>query len=398
MHFHLRDRHYFDGKVSHGFVALFTSKAITNIASGFFGIFLPIYLYVTFDQSIYFVVLYYLASQFFYALFIAYGAQFLNRFGFKRSLQISTFLGALYYFELYFLNEETLFLVPLLVVTISAWRLLYWVPYHVDFAKFSDIKNRCKEVGVIESTLSIIGVVAPIFAGFVITKFGYNVLFILGIVIYLSSVIPFLTIPRTHERFRWTFWETWKNLFKKSSRNEVMAFMADGAESAVGIIIWPIFIYQLLNGNYLEIGAISTFVVAATVFLQLFAGRFSDKNSKDRVLKYGSILYSLGWILKIFIGTAFQIFIFDTFHKFTRSFLRIPFDAITYEITADQGHYVDEFTVLHEIAISIGRIAMYILVIILAFFVPLKWVFLLAALASIAVNIVHFRKIKGIVA
>ena len=398
MDFHLRNAHYFDGKVSHGFVALFTSKAITNIASGFFGIFLPIYLFVTFDQNIYYVVLYYLASQTFYGLFLGYFVRFLNRFGFRRSLQASTFFGALYYLELYFLNESTaVYIAPILIITIAMWRSLYWVPYHVDFAKFSDSKNRGKEVGIIESTLSVIGVVAPIFAGFIIANYGYNVLFVLGIIIYLSSMIPFLTIPRTKEHYRWSFWETWKNLFKKKNKHEVLAFMADGAESAVGIVIWPIFIFQLLNGDYLKIGAISTFVVAATVLLQLFTGRFSDKGSKDRLLKYGTVLYSIGWILKVFIATAFHIFLVDTFHKLTKSFLRIPFDAITYDIAADQGHFVDEFTVLHEIAISIGRVSMYILVIILTIFVSLNWVFVLAALASIALNIVHYRKIKGTV-
>lgn len=396
MNFHIRSTHYFDGKVSHGFVALFTSKAITNIGSGFFGIFMPIFLFITFGQNIYYVVLYYLASQTLYGFFLAYGVQFLNRFGFRRSLQLSTFIGALYYFELYFLNENTAFyLVPALIVTIVLWRMLYWVPYHVDFAKFSDSKNRGKEVGVVESTLSVIGVVAPIFAGFVIARFGYSVLFVLGILIYLSSLIPFLTIPRTKEYFKWTFWETWKNLFKKRNRNQVFAFMADGAETAVGIVIWPIFIYQLLNGDYLKIGAISTFVVAATVLLQLFMGKISDSNSKDKILKYGSVFYSIGWLLKIFIATAFHIFLVDTFHKLTRSFLRIPFDAITYDIAADQGHYVDEFTVLHEIAISIGRVLMYLLVIALTFFVALNWVFILAALASIALNIVHYRKMKN---
>lgn len=392
MNLHFRDSKYFDGKVSHGFVSLFISKAITNIATGFFNLFLPIYFYITFDEKIGYVALYYLATHGIYALFVAYGSQFLNKFGFRKSLQASTFLGALYYLELYFLNENTtIYIVPLLIITISLWKTLYWVPFHVDFAKFTDKRNRGKEVGIIESTLSVIGIVAPIVAGVIVSQFGFNILFVLGVAIYVTSLIPFLTIPRTKEKFSWSYLETWKQFFSKKNRHEVVAFIADGAESAVGIVVWPIFIYQLLMGDFLKIGAISTIIVATTVFLQLFAGRFTDKRSKRTLLKYGSIFYSFGWIFKIFIATAFQIFLVDTFHKLTKIFLRIPFDAMTYDIAADHGHFVDEFSVLHEISINIGRVIMYSMVIVLTIFVPLNWIFVLAAFASIAFNFLYYK-------
>ncbi|MEA1926240.1 MAG: MFS transporter [Patescibacteria group bacterium] len=393
MNFHLREAKYFDGKVSHGFISLFVNKAITSIASGFFSIFLPIYLYIVFDLNIYCVVLYYIISQLLYGIFVVFGARFLNKFGFRRSLQTSMFLGALYYLELYFLNERTApYIIPLLLVTITLWRMLYWIPYHVDFAKFSDKKNRGKEVGVIESALSVIGIAAPVVAGFIISKFGYNALFVLGIIIYLSSVIPLLTIPRTRERFSWSYAETFRQFFRKENRFEVFAFIASGAESAVGVVIWPIFIFQVLNGNFLRIGAITSLVVGVIVLLQLFAGKYTDKKVKEKVLKFGSVFYALGWLFKIFIVTAFHIFIIDAFHKLTKIFLRIPFDALAYDIAADQGHYVDEFTVLREIAICLGRIIMYTLVVVLIMTISLNWAFALAALASIALNVLHYQK------
>lgn len=393
MNLPFRESKYFDGKISHGFISLFINKAITNIAKGFFSVFLPIFLYVVFDLNIYCVVLYYIVSQLLYGMFVVFGTRFLNKFGFRRSLQTSMFLGALYYLELYFLNEHTApYIIPLLLITITLWRMLYWVPYHVDFAKFSDKKNRGKEVGAIESALSVIGIASPVAAGFIISQFGYNALFIFGIVIYLSSVIPLLTIPRTRERFSWSYAETFRQFFKKENRFEVLAFIADGAESAVGVVIWPIFIFQILNGDFLKIGAISSLVVGVIVLLQLFVGKYTDKKAKEKVLKFGSIFYAFGWLFKIFIVTAFHIFIIDAFHKLTKIFLRIPFDALAYDIAADQGHYVDEFTVLREIAICLGRLMMYTFVIMLMMIVSLNWAFALAALASIALNVLHYQK------
>ena len=96
--------------------------------------------------------------------------------------------------------------------------------------------------------------------------------------------------------------------------------------------------------------------------------------------------------MKIFIATAFHIFIIDAFHKLTKIFLRIPFDAMTYDIAADKGHYVDEFTVLHEMSINIGRVCMYSMVLILTFFTTINWIFVLAALASVALNVLYYKR------
>lgn len=389
-----RKARYFDGMLSHGIVSLLTSRVIINIAGGFFGIFLPIFLYQLFGKDIKLVAMYYLAGQILYLFFLPLGAQLLNKFGFRHSLQLSTVCGALYYLGLRLLTEDNMhYIIPFLVIIIAIWRILYWVPYHVDFAKFSGKRNRGKIVGFMQSIFSLIGVVAPIVAGWIITKYDYNTLFIIGTLIYLCSFLPYITTPRTKEKFVWGYFQTWNKLFKKKHIGTTIAFMADGAENVVGVIIWPIFIFILLEGDYMKVGSISSAVVLVTIAAQLIMGKYADKKPKKSMLKFGTIWYAAIWVGKMFILTFFHIFLADMFHKFSKIFLRIPFDAATYEIAADQGHYVDEFTVLHEMALIIGKCSMYIAIIILIFFVPLQWVFILAAIASLTFNMIYFKAI-----
>ncbi len=175
----------------------------------------------------------------------------------------------------------------------------------------------------------------------------------------------------------------------------MLAYMADGAESVIGLIIWPIFIYQLLKGSYFQVGAISTLIIGITAIFQLFLGKFIDSGvKKEKVLKWGSIFYSLGWIIKVFIATAFHIFVVGVYHNVTRIFMRTPFDTLTYEIAADGGHYVDELTVLREMAIQFGKVLMIILVIIASFYLPIQWLFILAALAAILFNLLNKQKME----
>ncbi|MFC1638572.1 MFS transporter, partial [Patescibacteria group bacterium] len=286
-------------------------------------------------------------------------------------------------------------ILPISVFVSGMFRLTHWIPYHVDFAKFTDNKNRGREVGLLDATTNVIGVIAPFAAGLILAYFDFKALFIIAVVVYLMAFIPLITIPRTHERFSWTYGETWKEFFSKKRRGTIFAYMADGFECAIGAVVWPIFIFELLSGNYMAVGSVAAIITASIIAVQLLVGKYADKKfSKGSFIKWGSVMYSFGWFLKVFIATSFQIFIVDAYHKMMRIFLRIPFDALTYEIAADQGHFVDEFTVIHEMAVSLGRIISYIVIGVVAALVGMHWSFIFAAIASLLFNMIRARRVS----
>jgi len=385
---------YLNQEISKGFKALYKSELIVYIATGLLGMFTPIFLFNLFNQNLRSVVYFYLVGNIIYGLSVIYGAKFLNKFGFRKSLQTAAFVGAFYFSLFYFLDENNIkILIPLIVITLLIYRLLYWIPYHVDFAKFTNKKSRGREIGLIGASNNIVAIFTPLIAGFVITKFSFQTLFAVAIILYILSVIPLFKIPRTYEKFTWTVKQTWHNFFSKKRRSEVLAFMADGAEGSIGAIIWPIFMFQILKGDYLKLGIISTIIVGVTIALQLSVGKYTDKKtSRQKLLRFGSTFYALGWIIKIFIATAFQIFIIDSYQKLMRIFMRIPFDAMTYEKAADEGHYVDEFTVIREMAINAGRTLMLLFVILFSFFVGIQITFILGAIASMLFNFLRVKK------
>lgn len=388
-------KHYFRGKLSKRFLSLYASKSIIRIAGGLFGVFLPVFLYEFFDRNIQLVSWWYIAGSLLFFIFMAPGAMFMSSFGFKKSLKIGSILGALFFVSLFFARDVGIWVFVLLsVATLVLHRIFHWIPYHVDFAKFTDNKDRGKEIGLLAATTNTIGIFAPLVAGFILGQFGFSTLFAVAVVIYLISIIPLFSIPRTHEEFSWGYIETWKQFFAKKRRKIIVAHIADGAEQSIGLVIWPIFIFELLKGNYLQVGAVAALVTGATIVLQLLVGKYTDnKNLRSKLLKYGSTLYATGWILKIFVGTAFHIFIADSYHRFMKIFMRLPFDALTYESTADNGHFVDELTVLNESALHVGKVLMLIAVIVLSFYFSLNMTFILAAIASISLNFIRTQRL-----
>lgn len=384
---------YFDGKISRGFISLYTAKTIDMVAAGLLGIFLPIFLYNLFDKNFQYVVLYYGIIHLLYGVFVARGAMFLNKFGFRRALQVSVFLSVLFYSIFYFIDKENLvYLIPLSILILVLYKSFYWVPYHVDFAKFTDRRDKAEAVSVTNATGSIIGVFTPIIAGFIIIRFNFDILFLIAIVLYLISFIPYSIIPQVKEKFSWTYLESWKNFFSKKNRKTTLAFMSYGAEDLVGMVVWPIFIFEVLRGNFFQVGLISAFIIGITVVLQFGIGKYIDSTSKEeKVLKIGTILVSLGWILKIFIGTAFQVFIIGAYHSISDIFRKTPFDSLRYETAADRGHYIDEQTVLYEMAIQAGKVLMAVLVLLISIFFAIQMAFILAAVAALTLNLIRTK-------
>ena len=374
--------------LSGALTALYSNRIIQQVGAGMIGLFLPILLYIGFGFSIYKVGLYYMVSWLLWFFLVPVGAKIMTRIGLKSSLIISVFFGAGYLFLLrqFEISGLIIFLV-FSVFAVNIDRMLYWVPYHTDFAKFTDKRTRGRQMSFLLSIMSLVGVFVPLVAGWVIDGFGYNVLFIIAIMFYLMSGVPFLLIPAVRENFTFSYWRSIKEVFSKTHRKMLLSYGADGMQSVVGMVIWPIFIWLLLDQNYTAVGAVSSFIVLGSIVLRLIVGDFSDRFDKRKVLKWGAILNSIGWLFKMFVATSFQIFIASTYHSFATIVMRTPFDAMMYEQAADSGHYVDEYTVIREMCLAIGRVLMVVLIL-LSFFLTgsLAVSFLLAALAALLVS------------
>ena len=187
-----------------------------------------------------------------------------------------------------------------------------------------------------------------------------------------AASVSYLIVPETNTKFTWSVRRTWCKFFDKDNRKVLTAEYAFGAETIVNLVVWPVFLYEILEGNVLEIGAVSTIVVAATVVIQLLLGGYLDKHvgSLKKTLQYGTVLNAIGWIVKIFVLSTVQIFFVGLYHNIVRLFARTPYYSIIYDASAEQGRYIDEFTVLREMAHHLGRATSLIAVAFLSIFQP----------------------------
>lgn len=370
-----------------GFHAILTHQLIQTVGNGLLGIFVPIFFLMKFSGRIDHVLLVFLAGFSLYALSVPVGAIFLNRLGIRRSLRFSLVFECAMYAALFFYDASPALMLGLFLFSQLLMRVLFWVPFHVDLAKFTVKCERGRKISTISALQMLIEVVMPIVSGYILATYGFGVAFILAIIVYAISSFPFALLPETYEKFTWSLADTYRKFFAAENRKLVLANFAYGMENGVGGIIWPIFIWQILRGNFLQVGAISSAIVFITMLFQLTVGRYADVLNKRTMLHFGTFLYALGWLAKIFVLTAFQVFIVGIYHNFTSILKDTPFTVLNYDLLADCGHYIDEYTVLKEMAIQLGKVAMLLLALVLVSTLGLNWTFAIAAIASLLINI-----------
>ncbi len=372
--------------------ALLTNRLLFRLGFGLIGVFLPIFFYQLFNSSLYAVLFIYIILYTIGVFVTPISSKFLNIIGIKHLMRLAVLPAALAIAALYFADEYPVYAVAGFIIAIALYRAAYWVPYQTDLGHFLGHKDVGIHLAIYRNILQVMNAITPLIGGLLIAIFEFKNVFVFASVVLFATFIPIHFVKQVYERYAWGFIETFKHLFAHKNRALVYAYAADGAQGIISSIVWPIFIFELLNGNYASVGFITSLTTIAILLLNVVVGKFIDRAGRDKVLKYSTIFSATGWLVKVFVDSAFQIFITDTYHRIGRAANRMTFDSSTYEQAADNGHYIDEFTTLKNMSIDIGRVLMLIIVAGLVFFVGnIRVVFIIAALATVMMVFLNKR-------
>ncbi len=332
------------------------SITIRTFALSLISIFVPIYLlkigYPLTDVLIFYIILY--GSN---AILSFFAAKLSLKIGFKHAFTLSIPFLIVFYILLYTLPTYG-WPLGILAMIYGINNALFWISFHVDFAKYSVKKIRGEEISILRIITSVLHMVGPLIGAVIISFTNFYYLFILVSLFLIVSLVPIFYSKDIHGVKKVSL----KDLFKISSLKNFLVFIGNGVENGAGNVIWPIFVF-LIVGGYLSLGAIASIATFFSLLFVFIAGRLCDKIKRSVILKFGSILQSLIWLFKSFVTTAPQAFLINSFSGITNTFKDIPYHALVYD-KASKGNLV-EFIVLREIGIQLGRVIFFTLMILL---------------------------------
>ncbi|MDP2650150.1 MAG: MFS transporter [bacterium] len=362
---------------------LYGSRILMRISLGALGVFIPVFFYKEYNYDLSVVIAIFVSVFSLYLLFVPLGTRLLAQWGTRRMIILGVFFAVLSISALYFFPQSPVYATIAYVFFTALYRTMYWVPYHVDLAHSLRRDERGRQLALLGNIAGVILVFVPLIGGVIITAAGFSAVFMFSVIVMLAALVPLWFMPDSYERYSWGYIESFAHLFSVNSRPLFLAHAANGAQGIAILVFWPIYVFMLLDERYTVLGIIATLTIAAVMLLRWLVGNLFDRWSERKVLVVGVIMATTGWVTKVFVQTPLQIFAADSYHNFGRTVNTLSFDAATYEQSADNGRYVDEYTTLKEMSQGIGRILMLLIMAVLVAVFDLRVAFVLAALVAL---------------
>jgi len=156
---------------------------------------------------------------------------------------------------------------------------IYWPSFHAYFAALGDVEHRGQQLGIQVAAASILGIVSPLGAGWLLVAFGPGAAFYATAAVQALAAIPLIWTPeipiarRAPGAFR-------------AALSGAMLFVGDGWVAAGYFIVWQIALFVALGESYMAYGgalAIAALVGAAS---GLVLGRLIDSGGGGRAVWY----------------------------------------------------------------------------------------------------------------
>lgn len=330
----------------------------------------------------------------FIALYAAYGAfiPWVARLYGHMSRRVMMLVGivalAVSYVPFIFLAEQPWLMLSLYAALQTVFRLYYWLPYQVTVAQMMKPETRGRVMGILNTFSSIALGIAPFLGGVIIDRFGFDVLFWVGVGIILVSALPLRRLPRyDHDHFEYGYRDVLRLLRQRVHRRLILAHAGAGMNHVARVVVWPLFIYLLFEGKFETIGLVSTLALLAVIILRLFTGRLLDNpKTKHVIIHWTARAQSLTWILRALPVTPLQVWLVDTGYRLVESMNNLSYDKVVYDHIAEYHDRADEYIVVRALVINIGRVLLLFVGMFLASFLDIRLVFVLAALGTLLMN------------
>jgi len=348
---------------------LFIFTTLINFALALVTIFEPIYLYQI-GYRLHELMLFYLVVYVLYFVIVPLGAKFARRIGYEWGMFIGSLFFIMFYVSLFLIAQYSI-LFYITPIIFALQKMFYWPAYHANFASFSDQKEEGREISAMTVASSLVFIIGPVLAGFIIVQWGYGILFTVASIIFLASNIPTLITKEKFKPSNFSYRDAYRDLFSKENHKSFLGYVGFG-EELIAMIVWPVFISIIITDIF-NLGLVVTLTTFVTTLVVFYIGKLTDSTNKRKILSLGAYIYALAWFFRIFIVNIASVFFVDTLSRLGKNIISVPLIALTYEKAkkqeADKKRVVMSTTLFFEMALIIGKILAIIAIYFLTLFI-----------------------------
>lgn len=283
------------------------------------------------------------------------------RRGIRKALLLGTVLASLSFAVIAALfladpsRDEVFWAIGAFALVQGFYRAFYFVPYKT-LEGGEQLPSILREAAI---------ALMPALAGYVLTAFadGAFILFASCAALALLSALSVARMQESYESYEWTYGETFRELFARRNHLAAGLFILDGIQGAVLLFIWPLAVFLLL-GSFRSLGAVLTATLCVAYLGRFLVKKFLRLLRARSPLVLATIAFST-WIVKLAAASPVQVLMVNVAYTSGTSPARFSIDTHSFEQSADGGHFIDEYTAVKEMGLSLGRIMACLLFVVL---------------------------------
>jgi MFS family permease len=353
---------------------IYIFNSLRTLAFSFITIFIPIYL-LSLGFTIQSIFIYYISFYLMESLCESVSVRLIRILGPKHVIALSVPFMFIHFFLLQTLSQYNWSL-WVVAITGAIALGLYWQAYHYDFSKAKRRKSAGKDVSRSYALVFFMSAFAPFIGGYVSDNYGVFMTFMIVIFLLLVGTLALFKTGDNHSRARKIDLSL---LDFNEIKKDIVARAGLGWEASASMIIWPLFIYLIFD-NYQSIGAVTSISMLAAMFIVHFIGKKVDikPDSKPKIIKFGSSLKSIVYLLKVFVSTVLGVYLINIVRSAVGAFLLVGWDS-EYYLHADEESR-SEYLYVMELVIDFARALYFIILLVASFYLSYRNVLLLGFL------------------
>ncbi len=253
----------------------------------------------------------------------------------------------------------------------------YWQGYHYDFSRSTKKKNATKDVSKMYIILAVLGAVAPLIGGIIVSRFGFIALYAVVIGLLLLVFTPLLRKTEVHTGVPIDL----KKIELRKISRDLFSYAGAGIEASVSLVFWPLFVYASVK-SYQSVGFITSAALVVTIFVTYFVGKRVNNANRHRYITAGSVLDGVIFVLLTFVDTFVQIISLNMARSLVSSLRQAPYTS-EYYLHADENSR-QEYIFAMESGIDVGKIFLYAALFALSFLFSDKTLIIIGLLTGAA--------------
>ena len=185
---------------------------------------------------------------------------------------------------------------PLLAAYLAVWAVsssIYWTTYHAYVVLIGDGKNRGAQVSATEFAGTVVGIVAPIATGLLLTVFPPIVAFSAAGLAMACSALPLLFLPNIAVAPE-------AAIPVEARRQGRLLMFADGLRAGAIHFTWYIALFVTLDSSFAAFGGALSLTGLVGALAGLFVGRSIDLGKGRRAVQIGFAVITIAALARIF--------------------------------------------------------------------------------------------------